>query len=50
MCIQLQNTYKKGTALFSTDHKKAGNNLNYFYHSFDDFFSDFVDKLSECRS
>ena len=41
---------KKGTALFSTNHKKAGNNFNYIYHGFDDFFSAFVDKLSEFRS
>ena len=49
-CIQLQKTYKKGTALFYTNHKKAGNNSNYFYHGFDDFFSAFVDKLSECQT
>ena len=41
---------QKGTALFSTNHKKAGNNFNYIYHGFDDFFSAFVDKLSEFRS
>ena len=49
-CIQLQNTYKKGTAQFSTNHKKTGDNFNYFYRGFDDFFSAFVDKHSECRS
>ena len=47
--IQLQNTYKKGTALFSTNHKKTGNNLNYFYQGFDDLLSSFIEKLSVCR-
>ena len=45
-CIQLQNTYKKGTAYFSTNQKKTGNNFNSFFH---DFFSAFIDKLSERR-
>jgi len=41
-CIQLQNTYKEGTAYCSTNHKKTGKNFNYFCHGFDDFFSAFI--------
>ena len=39
ICIQLQNTEKKGTAKFSTNHRKTGKNFNYFYHGFEDIFS-----------
>ena len=32
-----------------TATKPQENKFNSFYHSFEDFFSAFIDKLSECR-
>ena len=43
-----QNTYKKRTAKFSTNHKKTANNFNFFLWPFDDFFL-LLYKLSERR-
>ena len=44
-----RNTYKKGTTSFFTNHNKTRNNFDYFNQGFDNLFSAFIDKLSECR-